>query len=186
LPRDKGEASLVIQCVRRARLDQQSRIQVHIELRQNTSGTIWRYFDVSGSDCEGGMNPDRLYWHFVAVKVRSFGRQQFLSFLSQGRAPRPNGKRSDPAPRCSTPPSRQPYPRRSQRRAAFSDCWRVLRSWDKLALGDSLAPRLLTAPLTVLSPGPRLAGTPSKGKKGNGTVESDVAVLRLLNGSRWQ
>jgi hypothetical protein len=32
-----------------------------------------------------------------------------------------------------------------------------------VALGDSLAPRLLTAPLTVLSPGPRLAGMPWQG-----------------------
>ena len=39
------------------------------------------------------------------------------------------------------------------------------RSWDKLALGDSLTPSLLTAPLTVLSLGPRLAGTPSKGER---------------------
>ena len=30
---------------------------------------------------------------------------------------------------------------------------------------DSLAPRHLTAPLTILSLGPRLAGTPSKGKR---------------------
>jgi hypothetical protein len=32
-----------------------------------------------------------------------------------------------------------------------------------IAQGD-LAPRLLFVPLAVLSPGPRLAGTPSKGK----------------------
>jgi hypothetical protein len=56
----------------------------------------------------------------------------------------------------------------------------------QMALGGSLAPRLLTAPLTVLSPGPRLAGTPSKGKKGIETVQTVVTVLRLQNGSRWQ
>jgi hypothetical protein len=32
-----------------------------------------------------------------------------------------------------------------------------------MAPGDD-SPRLLTVPLAVLSPGPRLAGTPSKGK----------------------
>ena len=31
--------------------------------------------------------------------------------------------------------------------------------------GRLMAPGVLLAPLTVLSPGPRLAGTPSKGKK---------------------
>jgi hypothetical protein len=33
------------------------------------------------------------------------------------------------------------------------------------ALGDRFSPSLLIVPLAVLSPGPRLAGTPSKGKK---------------------
>jgi hypothetical protein len=55
----------------------------------------------------------------------------------------------------------------------------------QMALGGSLAPRLLTAPLTVLSPGPRLAGTPSKGKKVIETVATDLADLRLQNGSSW-
>ena len=56
----------------------------------------------------------------------------------------------------------------------------------QMALGGSLAPRLLMTPFTVLSPGPRLAGTPSKGKNCIETVETDAAVLRLQNGSRWQ
>jgi len=34
----------------------------------------------------------------------------------------------------------------------------------QIALGGNLSPRRLLAPLAVLSPGPRLAGTPSKGK----------------------
>ncbi|MGO9468992.1 MAG: hypothetical protein ACLQVF_33105 [Isosphaeraceae bacterium] len=33
------------------------------------------------------------------------------------------------------------------------------------ALGDNLSPRFLLAPLAVLSQGPRLAGTPSRGKQ---------------------
>jgi hypothetical protein len=34
----------------------------------------------------------------------------------------------------------------------------------KVGLGDHFSPGLLYAPLAVLSPGPRLAGTPSKGE----------------------
>jgi len=34
----------------------------------------------------------------------------------------------------------------------------------QIALGDIFSPRHLLVPLAVLSPGPRLAGTPSKGK----------------------
>ena len=49
--------------------------------------------------------------------------------------------------------------------AASRDFWLLADTpvMGQMALGDSSAPRLLTAPLTVLSPGPRLAGTPSRG-----------------------
>jgi hypothetical protein len=41
---------------------------------------------------------------------------------------------------------------------------RIRRPCPRLALGDSFSPRLLRAQLAVLSPGPRLAGTPSRDK----------------------
>ena len=53
------------------------------------------------------------------------------------------------------------------------------------AAGHAVSPGLLTAPLTFLSPGPSVAGAPSKGKDME-CVETVVAVLRLPNGSRWQ
>jgi hypothetical protein len=34
----------------------------------------------------------------------------------------------------------------------------------EIALGGSVSPKLLLAPLAVLSPGPRLAGSPTKGR----------------------
>ena len=35
---------------------------------------------------------------------------------------------------------------------------------DKVKIGERISPIILLAPLAVLSPGPRLAGTPMKGK----------------------
>ena len=46
-----------------------------------------------------------------------------------------------------------------------------------MALGGTEFTEAPLAPLTVLSPGPRLAGTPSKGKE---IVESDAWIL-----ARW-
>jgi hypothetical protein len=55
-----------------------------------------------------------------------------------------------------------------------------------MGLGGDIAPRLLLAPLAVLSPGPRLAGTPSTGE-GKRQVETVVTVsqTRRLPAFRW-
>jgi hypothetical protein len=51
----------------------------------------------------------------------------------------------------------------TQRRVRYSG--RANEIWYKLGLGGSLSPRLRLAPLAVLSPGQRLAGSPLMGKK---------------------
>ena len=47
-----------------------------------------------------------------------------------------------------------------------------------MARGGKISPRLRLAPLTVLSPGPRLAGTPSMGQMKLGKLLSDSAFAR--------
>src|SRR5260370_15284017 len=64
--------------------------------------------------------------------------------------------------------------------------WRSSSDMAQIALGGKLPPRILMAPLAVLSPGPRLAGTPSRGREMTSGNGPDVFVAKMAGGSgRW-
>ena len=94
-------------------------------------------FDVSGGACEPRLGSRS---HILALgcgKIPCLSADCMLFFTALGLRSRPSRNRSVTASRFGLPTGGPPCPPQTRWRAGVSGCSWIVRSWGKLALGDS-------------------------------------------------